>query len=443
MRRKKYFISLMAVALFFLSSLTVFGQVTRGKIVLKKADGTTVPVVGAVIDIYRVDAKGKLPSGKTDKKGEFAFVGLTYGQTYAFAVSAPNISPAAFSNIKAGQEGITISVNEGDGKRFTEDEARQVINAPKTNTATPTSAVAPTEDNSPEAKKAQEEYQKQVSETTAKNERTKATIDIVNRALKEGKEAFDAGNFDLAITKFNEGINADPDFAGTAPVMLNNKALALLKRATNNYNQSVKADPAAKATAMESVKKDLFEAVSASDKSFQILKAATTTDANVQKGYAAQRYVALSNLVEAYRLLFQTRADQTKGKEALAAIEAYSTVETDAAKKLKAQMVIADALRLSGDSTDALPIYRKILETSPDNADAMGGLGLSLFNEGVSYRNMEQMQEGLNIMQRFTEIAPETHPLKTGVRDAVTYLKNNEKLLPQKTTTKTTTKKKS
>ncbi len=79
---------------------------------------------------------------------------------------------------------------------------------------------------------------------------------------------------------------------------------------------------------------------------------------------------------------------------------------------------------------------------SPDNPDALAGLGLSLFNSGVVADNKAQKQEGLNYMQKFADTAPENHPLKASVRDAVEYLKTQDKLIPQKTGKATTTKKK-
>jgi hypothetical protein len=45
-------------------------------------------------------------------------------------------------------------------------------------------------------------------------------------------------------------------------------------------------------------------------------------------------------------------------------------------------------------------------------------------------------------MQKFADSAPETHPLKASVRDAVEYLKTQDKLAPQKTTKAVGTKKK-
>jgi tetratricopeptide (TPR) repeat protein len=134
--------------------------------------------------------------------------------------------------------------------------------------------------------------------------------------------------------------------------------------------------------------------------------------------------------------------DATKGKDALLILESYSASETDAAQKSKTQAILADALSRMGDLANAVIVYRKILETSPDNADALGGLGLSLVGLGSSATppNTAMMQEGLNLMQRFTEVAPDNHSLKASVKDAVDYLKTQQ-LTPQKTN-KTTTKKK-
>ncbi len=97
-------------------------------------------------------------------------------------------------------------------------------------------------------------------------------------------------------------------------------------------------------------------------------------------------------------------------------------------------------MREGNDSDNAIIAYKAALVTSPDNPDALAGLGLSLFNAGVVSDNTPQKQEGLNYMQRFAEVAPDNHPLKSSVRDAVEYLKTQDKLTPEKT--KASTKKK-
>ena len=438
---KKYFVALMATALLLTGGLVAFAQTApvRGTVTLKKTDGTEAPVAGSVVDVYRTDAKGKSSPAKTDKKGIFNFAGLQLGQTFALVISGTGIKADIFPNVKPGSEDLKITVYEGDGKPLTEDEARAAL------TVKPKSGGEPTAADSEAAKKAKAEYDKQVAEVTAKNEKVKNVNEIVSKSLSEGRTAFDAKNYDLAVAKFDEGINADPDFEGSAPVLLNNKAIALRLRAFDAYNLS-KTDTANKDALMEKAKNDFTASITASQRSIEILKKATNADANLQKSYDANKYGAYANIVESFRLLIATKADQTRIKEAADALVAYEAVETVAAQKAKTELLLADVFRLSGNSAEALPIYKRILEAVPDNADAIGGAGLSLFDVGVSNTNKEQMQEGLNLMQKFADMAPATHPLKTSVKEAVDYLKNTEKLTPQKITTpantKTTTKKK-
>ena len=174
-----------------------------------------------------------------------------------------------------------------------------------------------------------------------------------------------------------------------------------------------------------------------------ILKTATAPNPAEQKNYEANKKYLLDNLIEVHRLMSKSGIDRSKFAEAKIAYEQYLVVETDAALKSKAQLTLGDILREGGDSENAIIAYRKILETSPDNPDALAGLGLSLFNSGVIGDNKAQKQEGLNYMQKFAETAPENHALKASVRDAVEYLKTQDKLAPQKVTKSATTKKKS
>src|SRR5476651_644576 len=88
--------SLVIVGAFLLVGyVTSFGQTApvNGTVELKKADGSREPVAGALIEVYRIDIKSGFPAAKTDKKGIFAFAGMPFGGTFAFAVSAPNCSP--------------------------------------------------------------------------------------------------------------------------------------------------------------------------------------------------------------------------------------------------------------------------------------------------------------------------------------------------------------
>jgi hypothetical protein len=366
MFRKNYLIGFLTIALLLMGSVAAFAQTTapiRGKVELKKADGKAEGVAGALIEIYRIDVKTTFPSSKTDKKGFFNFAGVPVGANFVLVVSGPNLKAVIQGGIKAGMENVLIPVEAGEGNTYTKDEVYQAI-------ATPGGSTTQTTEMSADQKKAKEEYDKQVAEITNKNEKAKKAIEVVTAAVKEGGAAYDAKNYDLAIAKFEEGYNVDPDFAGTAPVMLNNKSLALLGRATDNYNKSVKADDATKASLKESAKNDLLAVVTASQRSLDILKTATTTDPNVQKNYESNKFLALVNRKAAYRLLSQTGLDREKGKEAAIAFQEYIAVETDPAKKLKAQADLAAALQDSGEYQLAVAEYKKVLESDPNNIDA-------------------------------------------------------------------------
>ncbi|MDQ3323421.1 MAG: tetratricopeptide repeat protein, partial [Acidobacteriota bacterium] len=444
MFRKNYFSRLTAVALFLSGSLFVFAQTApvRGKVELKKADGTTEPVAGAMVEVFRTDAKGKLPTGKTDKKGNFSFAGFPLGQTFALSISAPTIKPGVYQNIKAGMENVNIIVVEGDGKRSTEDEVRQFLAAPGASTsnapaeATQTDSAKPAKESA-ESKKQREEYEKQVAEVNASNEKIKNSDAIIQKAQEEGSKAYEAKNFDLAIAKYEEGYQASPNFVGSAPILLNNKAAAHIERAIILHNQNVKVtDTTQKVANKAKIKQDFAGAMDAYNNSLTVMKnSAGSTEVPAQKiaDIKLQTLRGAQNVMQ-----YMATTDSVDEKTTVAAralTQEYVNMETDAAKKVKAQTVLGDVFRVSGDSDNAIVEYKKALEIAPDNADALAGLGLSLYNSGVlNNNNKAQMQEGLNYMTRFAEVAPANHPLKADVAGLVEYLKTAENLTPQKVT---------
>jgi len=442
MYRKNYLISFLTIALFLIGSAAAFGQTApvSGQVVIKAADGKTTPVAGALVEVFRTDTKAKFPSDTTDKKGNFSFAGLPMGAVFALSVSGPGIDPEVIPNVKAGMDKLVVDVKPGNGSKWTEEQVRLALAAPGGNTQSG--------DLTADQKKAKEEYDKQVAEITSKNQKAQKANEIVNATLKEGGAAYDSKNYDLAITKFDEGYKADPDFAGSAPVLLNNKALALLSRGTDTYNKSVKADDATKGSLREAAKNDLTEAVSASEKAIEILKTATSTDANVQKNYEANKFAALTNRKNAFRLMAQTGVNRERGKDALAAFQEYIAVESDPAKKTKAELDLALTLQDSNEFDLAITEFQKILETDANNVDALVGIGLSMVN--VGYINLDsdaakgkaQLQEAANYLQKFVDLAPDTHKFKKDAVETIAQLKEQQKVAPQKVKTTTPTKKK-
>src|SRR5438874_13254252 len=130
--RFKYFMLAVAIAVALLLNAVVasaqVGQL-RGSVKLVGADGQTVNVADALVDVFRTDIAGEYHT-KTDKKGEWVFAGLPYVGTYIVSVSAPGAQANARGNVKAGRETpIDVILSPGDGKRLTLAEAKAAIGA--------------------------------------------------------------------------------------------------------------------------------------------------------------------------------------------------------------------------------------------------------------------------------------------------------------------------
>src|SRR5918998_3379543 len=87
----------------FAASASAQQATATGKVTLKQADGTEVPVQGAQVEFHRTDIKQTLKT-KTDKKGEYVYAGLDLGGTYTILVSAPNATPSYSANIRIGRQ---------------------------------------------------------------------------------------------------------------------------------------------------------------------------------------------------------------------------------------------------------------------------------------------------------------------------------------------------
>lgn len=403
------------------------GQPVRGLVKMTKADGTTVPVADALVEVFRTDGKGTLPSSKTNKKGEFVFVQFPYGQTFALSVSGAGISPMIEPGVRGGRENIVITVSEGDGRKLSEEEVRSTIAQ---------AAAQPTGGSqlSAEDKKKQEEFEKKNAEIIEKNKKIQDGDAIASKANAEGVTALKAKDYATAIAKFSEGVAAVPDFVGSTPVMLNGKMVAHRARGYERYREGASnSDGVARRAKYDEANKDYDEGLAAFTQAMAVIKAApASTDPNDQKNRTAITIELLTNAVEIHRLKAVGGVDVTKGAEAKAVIEEYLAVESDPVKKGKVEMTLGDILRENGDCDGAILAYKKILTTSADDPDALAGAGLCLFSVGYGNSDKAQMQEGLNLMTRFSEVAPDTHRLKTSVKDAVDLLKTEQKLAPQK-----------
>lgn len=417
MYRKHFFFSLVAVAMLLAGNMVASAQTgqLRGQVMMAQPDGKIVPAVGAQIDVYRTDVSGKYNT-KTDKKGIFVFAGLPFTGEYLVVVSAPNARPDVLPGVKAGRDiDYKVTLQPGDGRRLTETEAKGLINTP---------AAGGTVSESAEDRKKREELIAKNREIEEENKKIEASNAIVTRTAKAGNDALAAKNYDAAITQYDEGLAADPTHPG-APVLLTNKTIALTNRGVDRFNEATKTKNDA---GIEAARKDWREAVESGNKALELLKAQTApTDPAALQRYNTSKYLALSARAEAYRL-FVSKVDQSKADVGIAAYQEYLAAETDADKKLKAQLRAANMVLDAGASDKALAEFQKILEGSPDNVDAMLGAGLALFQSG----DKAKFQQAANYLQRFVDKAPDTHPLKSSAKESLEYLKSQENIKPEK-----------
>lgn len=426
---KKYYLTLGLITLLIATGgLVVFGQTAplSGEVHIKKADGTIVPVANAAVDVYRTDIdKGRMPPAKTNKKGQFNFVGLTLGQTYAIAISGEGIQRNYLSGIKAGADNVVIEVQEGDGKSWTEEELRaSVKNA---------GATQPGGQLTADQKKQQADYEKKLADFNAQKKKAEDSNKVVNAAFQEGDKLFKAKDYAGAIAKFDEGINADPEFEGSAPILLNYKALVLKVRGTDTYNQAITGDEATKAAGREKAKADFNDAIASLDKGLLVIKnAPASTDPAAQKGLQTSKYNLLANYIEVWRLMVKTRSDVSKAKDAAPIFAEYFAVEPDAAKKTAAKITLGDIMLEAGESQAAVDAYVSVLQESPDNVDALAGAGFSLVNLGYMTNDKTKFQEGSNYLQKFIAAAPDSHKFKADAVALIDTLKKEQNVTPQK-----------
>jgi len=399
----------------------------RGSVKLIAADGSTTPVAGATVDVYRVDITGEYHT-KSDKKGEWVFAGLPFTGEYVVSVSAPGAQPTAKSGVKAGRDvPVDIVLNSGDGKKLTKDEAIGVSKGGGGGTSNGGGG----ESAAVKAKREEElkKYEAEKNRVTNINE-------TLNRTFKAGQDAITAKNYDEAVKQFDEGLAADPEQV----VLYSRKSLALRLRGVDHYNNSIKGtDQTQKAADMENAKKDFRGAVDAANKGLEMANKETpATDPQAQAGQASKKLEILSYRAEAMRLLVKT--DPSQGGAALAAYQEYMAAETDATKKARAEKDVAqimfDTASDQAGFEKALAAYQKILEANPDDPDALLRSGQILFNIGALNNNDKtKYQEAANYLQRFIEKAPEGNPMKAEAKDLIDALKAQANVTPEKTST--------
>jgi tetratricopeptide (TPR) repeat protein len=428
MRRSLLFNTIIVSAILVFTAVAASAQTgaLRGSVKLIGADGNAAPLVGATVDVYRTDISGEFHT-KTDKKGEWVFAGLPYVGEYVVSISGPGAQPNAKSGIKAGREvPVDVTLNPGDGKKLSRDEAIAVSKGGGTAGGGSSAESAADRAKREEALK---QYEAEKSRVTNINE-------VMQRTFKAGNEAMTAKNYDEAIKQFDEGLAADPDQV----VFYSRKSSALRARGVDHYNTSVKSqDAAVKGTEMEAARKDFQASTETASKGVEALKKeGAATDPAQQASQTSRKLEIFMNRAESYRLFVKT--DATQAQAALTAYQEYIAAEPDATKKAKAERDVAQILfDTASDAAGferAVAAYQKILEATPDDPDALLRIGQAMFNIGALNNNDKaKYQEAANYLQRFIDKAPDTNPLKAEAKDLIEALKAQANVTPEKTST--------
>jgi tetratricopeptide (TPR) repeat protein len=427
MRFKSLLLALASAFLLAASASVADAQVLQisGKVTLKQADGSVVPLSGAQVDIYRTDIKWEAQV-KTNKKGEYMHAGIPFVGTYTLAVSGPGARPDYIRDVRLSQSPTNnFELQPGDGARLTLDQIKSA-NAGAKAAGGGGGTAAPVE--SKEAKAAREELLRKNKEIEEGNKKIGEANEIITRTFKTGNDAFAAKNYDAAIAAYNEGLAAREE-----PALFSNKSIALRMRGAERFNSVVNSpDQAAKLAGIDAAKKDWADAAEAGKKALDLMNAMSPPmEATEKSKYDQNKLAALASYAEAMRLV-GTKVDQSRADEGFQVYSEYAAQELDPAKKSQRTADAAKILFDAGKFDRAIEEYRKILAADPENADANLYLGLALFNSG----DKAKFQEAANYLGKFSEKAPDTNPLKADARSIIDFLKTQENIKPEKITTR-------
>lgn len=411
-----FFAAALLVAAF---SVAASAQVAtlEGRVMLKQADGTVVPLQGATLSIHRTDIKQDLGSVKTDKNGKYVRVGVPFVGTFTLLVSGPGASPDFLVGMRASRNPANdFTLSPGDGRVLTLAEAT-AASANGRPTAAAGGAPAPSTADVENSKKKAAEMAAERAKIEAENAKAQELNTKLPEILKAGNDAFNAKNYEDAIARYNEGITADPQQV----VFPRNKSVALRTRAIEKYNASVKSkDQAAK----EAARNDLKDAVDSVEKAVSNYREFSSKRAGASAPGAggtqqSEELGLLEIRAETYRLALQT-SSPIDSNNAAKAIEEYLNLENDSNKKNKMEASLGDALFFAGKVDESIAKFREIMAKSPSNLDAIFGLGISLAAKSAEDPTM--IAEAKKTLEQFVSKAPDGYPRKAEAAEAAVYL---------------------
>ncbi len=418
--------------LFILIGLAAFGlppafaqdTTTISGVVKLKKDGASKPVGGITVGCYNLSdftAKTNIPCKSTtsDVEGKFTLSGLDAASKYILAISGPGIEGSVTLPVKPGSKDQQITVLPGEGKPLSKLE----VWSGYANGGT-----------SSDQKKAKVLLDAEIAARSESNEKIQQKNETIQASLTAGNNAFNSGNYDLAIVKYEEGIQADPEFIGSAPILLNNKGAALKKRAVNNYNAAIKSKDSDQIERSKvATLRDLSESLNSFSRAYSILSKAPASEISNQANHKKTVFTSLDGGRDAIRIMSVVQlADPERNDAAKLLTSKYIEAVSEKPKKGEALNNLAKYLMFAYDYEGAAAQFKKALAFSPKNPDILANLGISLYTAAAISNSRQQKQESLNYLSAYLKIAPKDHKMRSGVAETVKDLTTKDKLKPQK-----------
>lgn len=398
-----------AIAICALLSLLAVGAIAQvGRIegdVIKAGSGE--PIVNAMVEIVRTDIKGNY-TVKSNKKGEFLHAGVPFVGTYTILVSAEGFAPTFLAGVRPDRERLKIELNPGDGRKLTMDDLKKAGGgAPAAGGAAPKMSEA-------EAKKAKEEYEKALKDRD-EAEKYNANIAQINTQLQAGNAAMQKNDFTAAITAFKEAVTLNP----TIHISHGNLGIALQKRAVSEFNSGNR----------DAAKQDFTDSIAAMTKALEGLTE-SEKDTKQKNDPAQNRLNRRTYLVvraESEAILGGKFGDVAQVDAAVKDYTDLVDLSDDPAKKKEYPVKAANLYRETSRQAEAVAAYQAILQSDPENIEALYGLGLAYANEEKTW------QDSANMLQKFADKAPANDPRVEEAKSVIgALLQGNKNLVVPK-----------
>lgn len=386
-----------------------------GRVTLRQADGTEAPLQGATVKFYRTDIRGQYEV-RTGRDGRYVYAGMPFNGTFTIVVSGPGARPTFVTGIRIAQQGENnFTLEPGDGSAPTLEQVQAANAAQNTQGASGQPQMS--------AREIEEENARRTAANAANEEaqRTAAAMTTqLNDILRNANAAYQARNYDQAITLYDQGIQAAAD----EPVFHLNRSLALQNRGAQRYNAANTVPSAQRTAARAPALADLVAAVEASERAVTLRRARSAgsqpspggTPPQTPAGSGQNEMLSyLSTRADNYRTALQVGA-QVSAEAAATAIQEYVTAETDPTKRSQAEVGLGYAMLQGGNTEQAITTLRGIVTANPNNLDALYYLGIALSTDE------SKTAEARTVFQQFVSRAPATDQRRAEVEAIIESL---------------------